>query len=1152
VHLARHHSRIPASFGFKARPAIAARYIKKALVFVKGRQFSSMVAWVLFFASVQTCNFVLAQPAAPGLYTEAVWLGSNFPGGGLRDNDGRWDTAEQWSENRFYQDGSDEQPKHATPEGRDTVFNTRALSINAGGTYTPGTTAVVELFSHAVTNSILFTTHEDPYAWEYKDSSGRVFGQVPYLDVELKPFTPRTSSSTAEKTLDAGARIEVRPIWEDVTATFTDLDITVDHVLVKDSDAILFPGRSSPGLLIFDNSVVETRDGFNVESEASLASLRLANSTFSTASSDSFGYIDADSRFVTEGTVQLNTKIVNEGTWGVLAGDTRISGFLDGTGSVILDGGGSLILDPGQYDVVAQTISGVGALIVESGTIKLTGSNTFSGGLFLEGGVTRVSRGGNTGGLDNTIHFDGGELQFLEGGNFVAPTWNVKSDSVISAANGQVEAKITGNFTGNGQIEIKGMDGGKVFLRGNNSGFTGDFLVSEGQLLAGVNDSLSSQTGITVREGATFALEGNENWGSIQGHGSVDINEYNAKVFDSGTSTLYGALRGSGTFTMAGTGEVRFDTNALIQNFDGDMAVTNGQLELNGFSISRFDGKMTTSGEGVAEFNTRSADLTFDGTFVNNGRLLKTGSGTLTVSPNSSASNGVVEVAQGTLHAIGRIPGTTLEMSGGTFEAGTNITVDNLAVSGGESTLATGANDFFVRDSLVGGGNLTKTGAGAFRFFSGANATEFTGKLSVAEGAVRLTNMAKASLAIQSGATATVRSGTVDIGSIEGGGTLELLDLDDGSLRSIRVGHNDLSTTFSGQVTGAGNFYKTGIGTLTMTGRIENANLHVEQGTMKLASATSAVFEQDIDLSIGSDLHIDQQFDFSGSLTGQGNVRLNEGTHAVTFRGNNESYAGTISVGAGRTLNVGRSNSLGGNSSIEIASGGNVRLEGAEYWGGLSGSGDLDLRGFDGRIGQGNQSSAFDGTITGSGDFAKIGTGDFTFNGDASGLTGDFTVMDGTLSGSGQFNHLTVEGGATLAIGNSPGVMTFENLDLEANSLLEIELGGLLAGSEFDQFVVTGDANINGNLSVSLLNGFELSAGQEFLIGDIGGDLNGQFAGLGEGSLVGVFGGQDLFISYQAGGGNNIGLFTAVPEPSSAVLLLVGAGLLTTRRSRQH
>lgn len=176
-----------------------------------------------------------------------------------------------------------------------------------------------------------------------------------------------------------------------------------------------------------------------------------------------------------------------------------------------------------------------------------------------------------------------------------------------------------------------------------------------------------------------------------------------------------------------------------------------------------------------------------------------------------------------------------------------------------------------------------------------------------------------------------------------------------------------------------------------------------------------------------------------------------------------------------------------------------------------------------------------------------------TFQVSAVGNTSSTAVIIGEFSGSGGF----VGGGDVFALGdlrpgNSPASVLMDgNLFLGNETDTYIELGGLGVG-EFDQFIVTGDFNLAGELFVSLLDDHTLAADQEYLIADIFGDLFGQFAGLEEGDLVGTFGGRQLFISYTAGDGNDIGLFTAIPEPGSTSLLIALATSLLLRRRRRH
>jgi hypothetical protein len=166
--------------------------------------------------------------------------------------------------------------------------------------------------------------------------------------------------------------------------------------------------------------------------------------------------------------------------------------------------------------------------------------------------------------------------------------------------------------------------------------------------------------------------------------------------------------------------------------------------------------------------------------------------------------------------------------------------------------------------------------------------------------------------------------------------------------------------------------------------------------------------------------------------------------------------------------------------------------------------------------------------------------------------TDGLTIADnGVLTGQGTITGDVTTFG-TIRPGDSAGSLSFDgNLILESTSNLFIELSGFLDG-EYDKFVVSGDLNLNGNLSVDLIDGHTLWFNQQYLIGEVGGSLAGQFFGLSEGDTVGNFGGMDLFISYSMGSGNSVGLFTAVPEPSSASLIVTAVSLFAFGRRRRH
>ena len=173
-------------------------------------------------------------------------------------------------------------------------------------------------------------------------------------------------------------------------------------------------------------------------------------------------------------------------------------------------------------------------------------------------------------------------------------------------------------------------------------------------------------------------------------------------------------------------------------------------------------------------------------------------------------------------------------------------------------------------------------------------------------------------------------------------------------------------------------------------------------------------------------------------------------------------------------------------------------------------------------------------------------------------LIADSVQVDGGLISVDEMSAFTdgeviqfVQTDGILAPGQSPGSTLINGDYFLDGGVIDLELAGLIAGTEHDFISTTGDFTINsGVLDVSLIDGFVLNAGDEFFVFDIGGIQSGYFDGLGQDSLVGSFGGIDLFIDYTAGDGNDIRLYTiAIPEPSSSIVFVL-AGVVFFRCRR--
>jgi hypothetical protein len=99
-----------------------------------------------------------------------------------------------------------------------------------------------------------------------------------------------------------------------------------------------------------------------------------------------------------------------------------------------------------------------------------------------------------------------------------------------------------------------------------------------------------------------------------------------------------------------------------------------------------------------------------------------------------------------------------------------------------------------------------------------------------------------------------------------------------------------------------------------------------------------------------------------------------------------------------------------------------------------------------------------------------------------------------SLSGTGTIQANVINAGTTNPGGNVPGVLTIAgNFTQYGAGVLNIQIGGLTAGSQSDQLAITGAAGLGGTLNVSLTNGFTPQAGNSFPIITFG-SQSGEFA----------------------------------------------------------
>ncbi|NOU36816.1 MAG: PEP-CTERM sorting domain-containing protein [Kiritimatiellaceae bacterium] len=271
----------------------------------------------------------------------------------------------------------------------------------------------------------------------------------------------------------------------------------------------------------------------------------------------------------------------------------------------------------------------------------------------------------------------------------------------------------------------------------------------------------------------------------------------------------------------------------------------------------------------------------------------------------------------------------------------------------------------------------------------------------------------------------------------------------------------------------------------------------------------------------------------SNNVTGNNaNYDLNVNTGKMIFAA--AANMKSITVGSSGTLQLGN-DAAGGSSTTAIANNGTVDFKRTDAY-------------------------THSANISGSGLVNKSGTGDLTFTGaktytntttvsagklivDGSLLSRQIDVLNGaTLSGSGTVQSVTLNAGAILAVGNSPGTMTFASdvvLSAGSTNIMEIFTVGfdVLKGSATNTLTMAG-------ATIFDFTGNTVTTGTTFNVVQNWGTVTTNGATF---SVVGLGEGQDLDYSQLV----TSGIVTVIPEPATIGMLGLGALItLMLRRMR--
>lgn len=682
--------------------------------------------------------------------------------------------------------------------------------------------------------------------------------------------------------------------------------------------------------------------------------------------------------------------------------------------------------------------------------------------------------------------------------------------------------------------------------------FSGDSVKALGSGISVDAAATLAITGGVVDGGGNITANGVLNWsgGTITGSGALAANAA-LNITGSGTKTLKGrTLTNTLAAVWSGTGDINFENSAVFMNLPGASFNIQTDADLN--AIAPLGGEFNNAG--TLSKSAGTSTTVMETNFTNTG-LVNINTGKVQLEGNSTQTGTIFTIAAGATFEIKEATHTlqdiTLNGSGALLFnepvitlSGTGLTVNSPAIftmSGSASTV---------------GGAAPLTVWGTFNWNGGtlSSLSAFTvnGLLNIGSGS----NKTLSGMVLTNNATTTL-SGTGQFRL----SNISLVSNQPGAIFDIQ---SDAGISFNspggGTMTNAGTLSKSGGITTSSIGVFltNTGTLNVSSGTLRLSNSGS-LSNHAVNFSNGATLLFDEKAAAytldNVAFTGSGTVFINSasvnisgtgiavnsgatllmdgdgatifGNGPVAIDGNFTWNRGTISGGASFILNGASAISTTSSKTLDART---LTNNGVITW---NGTGTVDLEN-NAKIA--NQAAGsfliqtdgiidfitpLGGTFENAGLVARqAGAGvaaiDISFHNDGVVEAGSGTLAftaalvndtTGVIRGSATLDvsAATFFNYGTFAPGTSPGILAVSgNYAQSDTSALEIELGGTTAGSEYDQLAVSGNADLDGRLNVSFINGFSPQLGDQFdvmLFGSRSGDfdsLNLPYVGIGK------------------------------------------------------
>ncbi|MGD9638054.1 MAG: autotransporter domain-containing protein [Alphaproteobacteria bacterium] len=428
---------------------------------------------------------------------------------------------------------------------------------------------------------------------------------------------------------------------------------------------------------------------------------------------------------------------------------------------------------------------------------------------------------------DNEVRFDDGD----------DVTADLSFDSDTEFDTQDNDGVVSGDLTGNGKLIKTG--NGDLTLTGTNT--QAGTLIQEGTVIASSDSALGAAGSDLELDGGTLETAA----GFTTLARDVDISANNGTLnTGSNDITASGTISGVGKLIKTGTGDLTLtgtntQAGTLIQegtvvaSSDNALGAAGSDLELDGGTLETAAG-FTTLARDVdisannGTLNTGSNDVTASGTISGVGKLIKAGTGGLTLTGTNTYTGTLIQ--EGSLivssdSALGTST-SSLEFDGGTLTAGTDFTIGrDIEVSGNDGTIDTNGNDVTASGNVSGTGCLVKDGSGKL-IMSGLVANSLGA--CIQQGVLALNGSITGGAIVQAGGTlqgsGTIGGSITVYGNLSPGNSPGIL-ISVGSVVQAVGSTLDIDVDGTGTGIGAGNYDRllvTGVGsTYTADGELK-------------------------------------------------------------------------------------------------------------------------------------------------------------------------------------------------------------------------------------------------------------------------------------------------------------------------------------------